>query len=178
MNGLVRSGRDGASALWTGSGINSSSAAAVASGNTRPATALAAVANDRGDGTPLLASLFGQALDTNTVIVKYGLEGDVNLDGRVDISDYFAVDVGRAMRRPGYGWGDLNYTGGAANADDYMLIDRTFLAQGSTQGGGGLLAAAPAAVRAPAPVPRLLPRMAEDRLFAEREENEGLEPLF
>ena len=173
VHGLLRTGRHSGSALWTGSGINSSSAAAVASSNVRPARTLAAVANTRADGTPLLSSLFGQNLDANAVLVKYALEGDSNLDGRVDISDFFAIDSGRALRRPGYAAGDLNYTDGHADGDDYMLIDRTFLSQAGPASGGGI---APAAL--PSPASLLSAPSTGGSLFPASEEDEELEPLF
>jgi hypothetical protein len=172
VNGMLRTGRNSGSALWTGPGINSSSAAAIASTNTRPARTLAGVGNDRGDGTPLLASLFGQNLDVNTVLVRYALEGDGNLDGRVDISDYFAIDAGRALRKPGYGGGDLDYTGGPADGDDYMLIDRTFLSQGAPAGTGTIAATTPPAA------PLLAPQPPGESLFPENEQDVEPDPLF
>jgi hypothetical protein len=61
--------------------------------------------------------------------VLLALQGDANQDGRVDIADYFAIDAGRALRLTGFAHGDFNDSGASADAEDYMLIDRAFLAQ-------------------------------------------------
>ena len=50
-------------------------------------------------------------------------------DGRVTIADYFAADRGRALRLTGWANGDFDGSGGAADAADYMLLDRAFLNQ-------------------------------------------------
>jgi uncharacterized protein YjbI with pentapeptide repeats len=73
------------------------------------------------------------------------MPGDANLDGIVGIADYFAVDRARATRLSG-GWaaGDFNYSGGSPNAEDYLLMDRSFLSQ---------RAAGPASPAHSAPVP-------------------------
>jgi hypothetical protein len=54
--------------------------------------------------------------------------GDADDDGRVTAGDYFAIDRGRAMRLAGFENGDLDRSGGYADADDYMLLDRAFVA--------------------------------------------------
>jgi lysophospholipase L1-like esterase len=130
----VRSARNGGAAgAWSGPGITSSAAA------NRPLFGLAPVINRDDSGAPLLSSVAGVPVDADTVLVKYALNGDTNLDGRVNISDLFRTDAGRAMRRGGWENGDFDLSGGPANADDYMLIDRSFMAQGA-----GVAAAAPA----------------------------------
>ena len=57
------------------------------------------------------------------------------------LADFFLADTGRALRKTGFAGGDFDYSGGVANADDYMLIDRALLNQLGTLAG------------APAPLP-------------------------
>ena len=102
----IRSGRDGGK--WTGWGITSSSAASDAGG----LTGLGVAPNEEGE-----------------VVVKYGWNGDTNLDGVVNADDYFLIDSGFITQAGGYQNGDLNYDG-VVNADDYSLIDGAFLGQG------------------------------------------------
>jgi hypothetical protein len=87
----------------------------------------------------MLTSFRGELVDANSVIVAYTLTGDVDLDGRITSRDYFAIDAGRALRRIGYAFGDFDYSGGPADAADYLLIDRAFLWQ---QGGAPVVLAA------------------------------------
>src|SRR4030095_14775831 len=65
--------------------------------------------------------------------VQYAYNGDVNLDGRVNIDDYFLVDLGAANRGGNYQSGDLNQNG-VVDGDDYFLIDAAFLGQGAPMG--------------------------------------------
>jgi hypothetical protein len=121
----VASARNGgASGLWSGTGLTASTASGTL-------TTLAVVLNDDGSGQPLVASFDGQPVDTNSVLVKYTYTGDLNLDGRVSIADVFLMDRGRALGLSGYQHGDVDYSGGRATADDYALLDRAFLGQGS-----------------------------------------------
>jgi hypothetical protein len=87
--------------------------------------------NDKGDGLmALIANLAGTTVTVNDVLVKYGWNGDVNLDGRVNADDYFRIDSGFLNRPPSptYRDGDFNFDG-KINADDYFLIDQAFLNQ-------------------------------------------------
>ena len=129
----VASARNTSPVLWQGAGITSSAAG--------PGQSLASVLNNDGAGAPLFTSLHGLDVPLNAIIVAFTTEGDLNLDGRLDIRDYFSIDAGRAMRRIGWAGGDVNYSGGPANADDYMLIDRAFLS-----------ASGPLSTSAPAPL--------------------------
>lgn len=134
------SGRNGGT--WNGPGIVSSAAA------TNVGYTLAAALNDAGNGLPLLKSLDGQAVDINDILVRYTLDGDSNLDGKIDVGDYFNIDRGFAMRMnpgtpfTGFANGDFDYSG-MQDADDYFLIDRAFILQGPVQAA----AAPPAAKR-------------------------------
>jgi hypothetical protein len=124
---LIKTGRAAAGNLWSGDGVTSSTAAADASGITGLAVAL----NDAGNGTPLLSTFDGVAVDTNSILVKFTYTGDADLNGRVNIDDYLRIDRGIANGLSGYANGDFDYNG-VITADDFMLIDRAFLAQGAT----------------------------------------------
>jgi autotransporter-associated beta strand protein len=96
-----------------------------------PLIALLATANDRGNGAPLLTSLSGVSVSPSDILVTRAYFGDADLSGDVNLPDYFRIDAGRAFRRTGWTNGDFDHSGGWADAADYMLIDRSFLAQGS-----------------------------------------------
>jgi hypothetical protein len=119
ISSSVASARNTSPVLWQGIGITTSAAA--------PGRSLASALNNDGTGTPLLTMLHGLAVPLDAIIVAYTAEGDLNLDGRLDIRDYFSLDTGRALRRTGWTGGDVNYSSNHADADDYMLIDRAFL---------------------------------------------------
>jgi hypothetical protein len=106
---------------WTGqNGITSSSAA---SDQTRT-KGLVVVANNAG------VRGFEQ-FAPGDVIVAFTWNGDVNLDQRVDIDDFLAIDRGflAGATGPGiYNRGDFNFDS-QINMDDYNLIDNAFLAQ-------------------------------------------------
>ncbi len=141
ITSAVASGR-GANGLWTGTGINSSAAAA------SPHTmALAVVLNDTHQtgtlsGTPLISSTSpfnsgkttfdNQTVSDGDVLVKYTYYGDALLTGSVNASDYIQIDAGFASGGTLKGWynGDFNYDG-TINGDDYTLIDNAFNTQGS-----------------------------------------------
>jgi hypothetical protein len=53
---------------------------------------------------------------------------DADGDGRLTTDDYFRIDRGRAQRLTGFANGDFDYSGGPPDADDFMIIDRAFLA--------------------------------------------------
>ena len=86
----------------------------------------------------------GQTLGQDFTFEFDVLAGDVDRDGKIGISDYFAIDRGRATHRTGFMNGDFNLSGGIANADDHLVIDRAFLTQQS---------AAPLAALPPAHAP-------------------------
>jgi mannan endo-1,4-beta-mannosidase len=68
--------------------------------------------------------------------------GDADFDGQITPQDYFRIDQGRALRMTGYTSGDFNDSGGIPDADDYVLIDRSFLDQ-SAPGPGAAAAMLP-----------------------------------
>jgi hypothetical protein len=125
----IRSGRN--RGAWNGPGMISSAAAA----NTARNTGLAAILNDNGAGSPLMGTFNGQAVDANSILIKYTYDGDGDVDGDVDADDYARLDAGFAQRNnvgfvPSYRNGDLDYSD-SINSDDFFVIDRAFSSQSS-----------------------------------------------
>jgi hypothetical protein len=100
---------------WNGPGLSSSAAA----GDSTHLTTLGVMLNST------LGSFDLQTVSNTDVIVKYTYYGDVNLDGRVDGSDYSRIDNGIITHATGWNNGDLNYDG-VVNGSDYTLIDNAF----------------------------------------------------
>jgi hypothetical protein len=75
-----------------------------------------------------LPSLDGQAIPSTALVTRYTLEGDLNLDGSVDIED-FNVLSGNFNRRLSNDlqWyeGDLNFDG-SVNIEGYLLLTANF----------------------------------------------------
>lgn len=86
------------------------------------------------------------SLPANTVLVKYTIPGDTDLNGVVDLADYTAVV--RNFGKPGASWsqGDFGYDG-AVGLDDYTTVVRAF------GGNASALVAAFGAAAAPVPEP-------------------------
>jgi hypothetical protein len=138
----IRSARAGGA--WTGKGLTSSAAAA----DPLDITTIGYALNNNGLEVigPLYEIFGGMPAELNDHLVRFTYNGDANLDGRVDITDYFHIDLGRAARESGWINGDFDHSGGVPDAADYMLIDRAFLSQG-----------APLSVGAGAPLPAMTP---------------------
>ncbi len=125
VESYIGSARNNPSGPWLGTGITSS--AAIANG----LTGLAALLNDRDQtAVPFVTYFDSQVVDINCILVKYTWNGDANLDGIINASDYFQVDSGFITQRKGHYNGDFNYDG-AVNADDYFMIDSAFIGQTS-----------------------------------------------
>ncbi len=106
--------------------------------------------NDRGNGTTVLSQLAGQAVDVNTILIKYTYNGDGDLSGFVNADDYALIDAGYANQATAKGFrnGDFDYSG-SINADDYFLIDMAMSTQAAP-----LAAVAPAAAEITTPKTR------------------------
>ncbi len=76
------------------------------------------------------------------IVIKYGLNGDADQSGAIDLDDYFAIDSSflSPPANPMYWEGDFNYDG-EINLDDYFLIDSAFLGQGGLAASAGSVAA-------------------------------------
>jgi hypothetical protein len=124
-------------------------------------TTLAAIVNDRGNGTVVRSELAGQAVDANAILIKYTYNGDADLNGLINADDYARIDAGFAARMTSKGFynGDFDYSG-AINSDDYFLIDRAFGTGGTVLMGEAPVAAAAASTVVTPPVDP--PAMAEE----------------
>jgi hypothetical protein len=124
---VIKSGRNGGS--WNGTGVKTSSITSI--------TGLALARNF--NGSSALMSTFSQneAVGVNDVLVKFSYNGDADLSGVVDATDYGYIDRGFLSRQDSdpnndllyYQNGDFNYDG-SINISDYFLIDSAYSMQG------------------------------------------------
>ena len=119
----IISGRAGGS--WTGPGITSSAAAAdVLAGGGTSNTALGYADNsDFGMG---LTTFGGQPVNSNSLLVRYTLLGDANLDGKVDLSDFLSLRHNFGLTS-GATWdeSDFNYDG-KVDLSDFLILRANF----------------------------------------------------
>ena len=127
----IRSGRNGGA--WNGGGIISTAAAADSSRN----TGLAAIINDRGDGSVVRSELGGVPVDANSILIKWTYNGDSDLNGIINADDYARLDLAFASGSgpTDYFSGDFNYSN-TTNSDDYFLIDKAYSGQGTVLSDG------------------------------------------
>ncbi|HEX2974229.1 MAG TPA: autotransporter-associated beta strand repeat-containing protein, partial [Tepidisphaeraceae bacterium] len=104
--------------------LTSSSAAA----DSKHLTGLAVIPNFDNAGDPLFSQFGGLSVTANDILLMCTWHGDVNLDGKVNLADYFLVDAGFITQKGGYRNGDLNYDG-KVDLADYFLIDSSFIGQ-------------------------------------------------
>jgi hypothetical protein len=125
IQGWVASGRGGGT--WNGTTGITSSIAATKSGLTTVGVAEASkVFSIFGTQT---ATIDGQTIDATAVVAKYTYSGDLNLDGKIDISDYGTIDFNTPIHTTGYSQGDINYDG-KIDILDYGIIDFNIPIQG------------------------------------------------
>ena len=93
-------------------------------------TTLGILLNNDGNNNPIYTTFDGETVDTSSILVRYTLTGDLNLDQQINADDYALIDSGYAAHASAYQFGDINLDG-AINADDYFLIDRAFSNQGA-----------------------------------------------
>jgi autotransporter-associated beta strand protein len=174
---------------WNGSaGITSSAAAA----DSTHLTALGIAQNTLsgatsgtllyGSGTPL--GLFdGNSPVASDVLIKFTYNGDTNLDGKVDGTDYSRIDAGFLSNGSMTGWynGDFNYDG-VINGSDYTLIDNTFNRQRAaitaTIESAQITAQIAPSPPSPVPEPTALPAAATTLLLLRRREKNGVGDRF
>jgi probable HAF family extracellular repeat protein len=103
---------------WNGAGITSSTAASIAanSANTHKTALGYAEASALG-----LGSFSGQTVDPTTVLIRYTLSGDANLDGVVNALDFSALANNFGASGKLWNQGDFNYDG-TVNALDFNSI--------------------------------------------------------
>ena len=127
-----------ANGAWTGAGITSSSAAAVAanSGNSHKMALGYAVASDVNNFSSNPGFTFGGLTPSSTsVLIAYTLAGDANLDGVVNTSDFTAMATNFGGTAKNWVQGDFNYDG-KVNALDFNAIAMNF---GATPTPGAVL---------------------------------------
>jgi hypothetical protein len=114
--------KNGAANGWTGTGITSSDAAAVAADNSNSHKTAIGFAESSALG---VTSFAGQTLSGPSVLMRYTLAGDANLDGVVNALDFNALasDFGTS----GSTWvaGDFNYDG-MVDTSDFTAISENF----------------------------------------------------
>ena len=126
IQGQIMSGY--ASGAWTGTGITSSSAAAVAanSSNTHKMALGYAIASQINDFTANPGFTFGGLAPASTsVLVGYTLAGDANLDGAVNTADFLALAQNFNGASKAWFQGDFNYDG-KVNALDFNAVATNF----------------------------------------------------
>jgi autotransporter-associated beta strand protein len=130
--------------LWTGAGLNSSTAAAGSSGET---LAIGFADGNTDPGTPAAP---------NQILIKYTLAGDTNLDGLVNFADLVAVV--QNFNKSGTDWSTGNFAYGASTSfADLVAVVQNFnkiltpAGSASNQPGTSTLSIAPTAVRVPEP---------------------------
>src|SRR5213075_3435660 len=92
---------------------------------------LGAILNDNGHGGPIYTSFDGKPVDMNSILIKYTLMGELNLNGRIDSDDFFFMDKGFANGLNAltpYLSGDIDSTG-QINADAYAILARAYAMQ-------------------------------------------------
>ena len=90
LTALIAVGRNGGESVWGGKGIVSSMAAE----DTEQLTGLGIILNQDESGNVLHGTFAGQSVEANCILVKYTLNGDADLNGVLDASDYFQIDKG------------------------------------------------------------------------------------
>ncbi len=116
------SGRAGGA--WSGAGINSSTANAVAmDGSNLHKTAIGYA---EASSVTSATTFFGEPIDSTTVLMRYTVLGDANLDGTVNALDFNAVatNFGSSTNRE-WSQGDFNYDG-KTNTLDFMALATNF----------------------------------------------------
>jgi autotransporter-associated beta strand protein len=137
IQSYLASGYNAAGALWTGTGISSSMAAA------NPARYSIAFA-DGADGEvthlpPGISNVIpnGGALPAGTELITYALPGDANLDGKVDFNDF--VVIATHFLQPDINWdhGNFNYDS-RVDFLDFVVMATNFGAGVTTSAGEGV----------------------------------------
>ena len=71
------------------------------------------------------AKFDGETIDATTVLVKYTLAGDANLDGRVDFNDFLRLQNSFNTANAGFAGGDFDYDG-KADFNDFLALQNNF----------------------------------------------------
>ena len=118
---------------WTGTGITSS----VAAGQANAAVGYARSADVFDYRLDRIYTFFDRVVDETTMLVRYTLEGDADLDGAVTFTDFLRLRDNLTSEGEWSG-GDFDYDG-RVTARDYALLRRNF---GAGVGGAVIVASA------------------------------------
>jgi T5SS/PEP-CTERM-associated repeat protein len=120
IQSLIQAGYNGGS--WTGDGITSSSAAAASLSAHKTALGYAEASALFGS---FPATFSGQSVDSTSILIRYTLSGDANLDGTVDTLDFnsLAANFGSSINL----WSAANFNyDGAIDTLDFNLLASNF----------------------------------------------------
>jgi hypothetical protein len=112
-----------AGGAWTGPGITSSHAAAIAADSSNTHKTAIGFAEASAIGNP--ASWFGQSVDGSSLLMRYTFSGDANLDGHVNSGDFTALAQNFNGANRFWRQGDFNFDG-TVNALDFNMIATNF----------------------------------------------------
>jgi hypothetical protein len=121
ISGWIQTGRHGARGIVTTSNPSASSMTMLGYGEA------SATAHISGSQTSVWG---GKLVDATCVLIKFTYAGDVDLNGRLDGDDFFAIDshVLQSAAVFGHMNGDFNLDG-QIDGDDYFLIDSNYVTQ-------------------------------------------------
>ena len=102
--------------MWDGSGIISANAAADPS---------RAVGIARASDINATGSFFGESIDGNSILIRYTMNADANLDGVVNALDFNALASHFGQAAPLWSSGDFNYDG-TVNTLDFTALAMNF----------------------------------------------------
>ena len=117
-----------AGGAWTGNGLTSRAAAAVATNAADLFKTGLGYAEASAAG--ITTTFDGIAVDKDAVLVRYTFVGDANLDGKVNTSDFALLAAGFSQTSAGWVQGDFNYDG-VVNALDFNIFATQFGATGT-----------------------------------------------
>jgi hypothetical protein len=108
---------------WTGTGLTSSAAAAIAADGMNPHKTALGYATAAGVG---IGTFDGQSVGGTTSLVRYTFSGDANIDGKVNALDFNALATNFGTGG-GEFWfqGDFNYDG-SVNTSDFTTLAQNF----------------------------------------------------
>jgi hypothetical protein len=124
---------------WSGAGLTST----IAKNNVY--TGIGVLLNDGSSGLPIESLFDNQSVTSNSILVRYTLFGDADLDGDVDSTDL--AQLTRNINSPATTWttGDFNYDG-KTTIFDFQKVEQTF----------GRVLPAPAPVASTTPTAKLV----------------------
>ena len=112
-----------AAGAWTGTGIRSSSAAADAA--RAHALGVAEASDALGLSGTATTAFLGRTVDATSVLVRYTLYGDADLNGKVDFNDFLRLQSNFGTAAAGFAKGNFNYDS-TTDFNDFLLLQSNF----------------------------------------------------